>query len=99
MAPIDSEVIDTKDNSKVLNDVVAIESVIVPVNNKVKKSKAILHKIERASYFSIKRIFDIICSLLGIIALIPVAIVTCSYTENPDCCSHTENPDCFISRA
>lgn len=78
MSPIDSVVIDTKDdmNSKVLNDVVAIETVIVPVNNKVKKSKAILHKIERASYFSIKRIFDIICSLLGIIALIPVAIVT-----------------------
>ena len=48
MAPIDSAVIDTKDNSKVLNDVVAIESVIVPVNNNVKKSKAILHKIERA---------------------------------------------------
>ena len=43
MAPIDSAVIDTKDNSKVLNDVVAIESVIVPVNNNVKKSKAILH--------------------------------------------------------
>ena len=61
MSPIDSVVIDTKDdmNSKVLKDVVAIESVIVPVNNKVKKSKAILHKIERASYFSIKRIFDI----------------------------------------
>ena len=78
MAPIDSAVMDTNDNmnSKVLNDVVAIETVMIPVSNKVKKSKEILHKIERASYFSIKRIFDIICSLLGIMALIPVAIVT-----------------------
>ncbi len=75
---IDSAVIKIKDNmnSKVLNNVVASELVIEPVDKKVKKSKVILHKIERVSYFSIKRIFDIICSLLGIIALIPVAIVT-----------------------
>lgn len=41
-----------------------------------KKSKAILYKIERGSYFCIKRIFDIICSLIGILLLIPVTLVT-----------------------
>ena len=38
--PIDSEVIDTKDNSKVLNDDVAIESIIVPVKQQSKKIKS-----------------------------------------------------------
>ena len=41
-----------------------------------KKSKAVLYKIERGSYFCIKRIFDIICSLIGILLLIPVTLVT-----------------------
>ena len=41
-----------------------------------KKSKAGLYKIERGSYFCIKRIFDIICSLIGILLLIPVTLVT-----------------------
>ena len=39
-------------------------------------SKTILYKIDRVLYFSIKRIFDIFCSLFGILALILVAIVT-----------------------
>ena len=62
--------------SSALNDVVAIESVMVPVSNTTKKSKALLHKIERGLYFGIKRTFDIICSLVGVLALIPVAIAT-----------------------
>ena len=40
------------------------------------KTKAILYRIERGSYFFIKRIFDIICSLIGILLLIPVTLVT-----------------------
>ena len=39
MALIDSATIETRENmnSKVLNDVVAIETVMIPVNNKAKK--------------------------------------------------------------
>lgn len=59
-----------------LNKAVTIETVIAPINDKVKETKTFLHKIERTSYFGIKRIFDIICSLFGILVLIPVAIVT-----------------------
>ena len=40
-----------------------------------KKTKTSYLKIERVLYFSIKIIFDIFCSLLGILMLIPVAIV------------------------
>lgn len=40
------------------------------------KTKAILYKIERSSYFFIKRLFDIMCSLIGILLLIPVTLVT-----------------------
>ena len=44
--------------------------------NNNKNSKTTLYKIDRVLYLSIKRIFDIFCSLLGILILIPVAIVT-----------------------
>lgn len=47
--------------------------------NKVKYLKiddSILHKIERKTYFFIKRIFDVICALIGLLAIIPVAVVT-----------------------
>lgn len=40
------------------------------------KAKSLLQRIERTMYFSIKRLFDIVCSLLGILVLIPVAIIT-----------------------
>lgn len=38
--------------------------------------KTIFEKIERISYFAIKRFLDIVCSLIGILAIIPVAIIT-----------------------
>ena len=78
MAPVDSAVIETKNNMKstILNDVVVSESVVTPVSDETKESKTFIHKIERNSYFFIKRAFDIICSLFGILALVPVAIVT-----------------------
>lgn len=50
-----------------MNDAASIET---------KKTKTSYLKIERVLYFAIKRIFDILCSLLGILMLIPVAIVT-----------------------
>ena len=52
------------------------DDTIIQTTDEVKKSKVFFYKIERASYFFIKRIFDIICSLLGILLLIPVAVVT-----------------------
>ena len=38
--------------------------------------KTMLEKIERILYFTIKRFFDIVCSLIGILTIIPVAIIT-----------------------
>lgn len=55
----------------------AIETTVLPESIEViKKEKELLYKIKRKSYFGIKRFFDIFCSLLGILMLIPVAIVT-----------------------
>ena len=78
MALIDSATIETRENmnSKVLNDVVAIETGMIPVNNKTKKLKVLWQKTRKVLYFSVKRLFDIVCSLFGILMLIPVAIVT-----------------------
>ena len=78
MSLIDSATIETRENmnSKVLNDVVAIETVMIPVNNKTKKLKVLWQKTRKVLYFSVKRLFDIVCSLFGILMLIPVAIVT-----------------------
>lgn len=70
MAPIDSAIIEANST---------IESVLIPVSNETKKSNKFLHNIERISYFGIKRGIDIFCSLFGILALIPVAIVTKIY--------------------
>lgn len=42
----------------------------------LKTKLTLLKKIERNSYFFIKRIFDIFCSLIGLIAIIPVAVIT-----------------------
>ncbi len=61
---------------EVVDNVVAIESVMISVNYKTKEEKSFLYKFERISYFIIKRLFDIVCSLFGILMLIPVAIVT-----------------------
>ena len=61
---------------EVVDNVVAMESVVIPVNHRTKEKKLLLHKIERISYISIKRLFDIVCSLFGVLMLIPVAIVT-----------------------
>ena len=51
MAPVDSAVIETKNNMKstILNDVVVSESVVTPVSDETKESKTFIHKIERNS--------------------------------------------------
>ena len=81
MSSIDSAVIGKKNNinATVLNDVTTIGLVVVKGRKKAKGLKTILHKIERISYFGVKRMVDIICSLFGILALIPamITIKTC----------------------
>lgn len=53
------------------------ETVILPITlEDVKRVNSNLHKLERITYFGIKRIFDIICALLGLFMLIPVALAT-----------------------
>lgn len=55
-----------------MNDATSIESNVIETKN----VKSICSRISRILYFSFKRIFDIFCSLLGILILIPVAIIT-----------------------
>lgn len=60
------------------------EEVFVKANNaclsaiieKTESKTKLLYKLERKVYFFIKRIFDILCALIGILILIPVAIIT-----------------------
>lgn len=59
-------------NPNVVGDVSALE---LPTREN-DKAKSLLQRIERTMYFSIKRVFDIVCSLFGILVLIPVAIIT-----------------------
>ena len=42
----------------------------------VKKKEYTYYEVKHKLYFVIKRIFDIICSIIGIMALIPIAFVT-----------------------
>ncbi len=77
MTTIDTAVLENDNiNTVALNGSTIIKPVLTPIDSKTKKLKATLHKIERNSYFGIKRVFDVLCSLLGIMILLPVAIVT-----------------------
>lgn len=60
-------------NSHVLNESVTVDQIMIKTNN---KEKSFVYSIERHIYFGIKRLFDILCSLLGVLVMIPVAIVT-----------------------
>ena len=40
------------------------------------KKEKFIKRVERKSFFGIKRLFDILCSIIGIFALIPVALIT-----------------------
>lgn len=77
MTTIDTAVLENDNiNTVALNNPTIIKPVLTPIDSKTKKLKATLHKIERNSYFGIKRVFDVLCSLLGIMILLPVAVVT-----------------------
>ncbi len=60
-------------NSHVLNESITVDQIMIKTNN---KEKSFVYSIERHIYFGIKRLFDILCSLLGVLVMIPVAIVT-----------------------
>ena len=65
MSPVDSVVLEKHNANKLpilLDD--------------LKNESKILRKIKRIVYFSIKRVFDILCAIIGIIAMIPVAFIT-----------------------
>lgn len=80
MTPVDSAIVESENkinmNASFLNETVAIESVMLPAIREERNIKSFLRKIVKISYFSIKRIFDIMCSLFGILALIPIALIT-----------------------
>ena len=60
-------------NSHVLNESVTVDQIMIKTNN---KEKSFVYSIERHIYFGIKRLFDILCSLLGVLVMIPVVIIT-----------------------
>lgn len=85
MAPVESGVLELerkkiggKINLKVKSyEVLTKEESIAATDTKaLVNNLSMFKKIERASYFFIKRLFDIICSLIGILPIIPVAIIT-----------------------
>lgn len=78
MAPFDSATIGINNTIKtsVMNDFATMELLMIPVNTRTRKLKNIIQKIEKTTYFTVKRLFDIVCSLFGILALVPVAMVT-----------------------
>ena len=60
-------------NSHVLNESVTVDQIMIKTNN---KEKSFVYSIEMHIYFGIKRLFDILCSLLGVLVMIPVVIIT-----------------------
>lgn len=60
-----------------------IESIALEQENNDKLTKVlsiseekVAHKIKKAIYYTTKKIFDIICALIGCLMLIPVSIIT-----------------------
>lgn len=57
-------------------NIIEQEEVLLPERKlKTKKVYDIYKKVERKIYFVVKRVFDVICSLIGIMLLIPISIV------------------------
>lgn len=45
-------------------------------NLPIKSANKIVDKVKKATYFTIKRGFDIFCAIFGLLALLPVAVIT-----------------------
>lgn len=77
MMTVESTVLEMEENQKSQNEIVAIpvqENIVLPIN--LKKTESTFSRIERITYFIIKRVFDILCSIFGILMLIPISLVT-----------------------
>lgn len=77
MMTVESTVLEMEENQKSQNEIVAIpvqENVVLPIS--LKKTGSTFSRIERITYFIIKRVFDILCSIFGILMLIPISLVT-----------------------
>ena len=51
------------------------EATISLANDNVKENVNIMHKVKKMCYLFVKRLFDIIISLIGIVLLIPLTII------------------------
>ena len=65
MPPIEVETANVK-------DFIIAEETIQTIKKREKK----IHKVKRITYFATKRTFDLLCCLIGLIALLPVAVIT-----------------------
>lgn len=77
MMTVESTVLEMEENQKSQNEIIEIpvqENVVLPIN--LKKTESTFSRIERITYFIIKRVFDILCSIFGILMLIPISLVT-----------------------
>lgn len=77
MMTVKSTVLEMEENKKSQNEIIEIpvqENVVLPIN--LKKTESTFSRIERITYFIIKRVFDILCSIFGIFMLIPISLVT-----------------------
>ena len=77
MMTVKSTVLEMEENKKSQNEIIEIpvqENVVLPIN--LKKTESTFSRIERITYFIIKRVFDILCSIFGILMLIPISLVT-----------------------
>ncbi len=80
MAPVDSAILEMNETKNISND---IDEAITQESSKflitledAKKARSVFYKIRRKTYFALKRVFDIFCSLIGMLMVIPVAIIT-----------------------
>ena len=77
MMTVESTVLEMEENQKSQNEIIEIpvqENVVLPIS--LKKTESTFSRIERITYFIIKRVFDILCSIFGILMLIPISLVT-----------------------
>ena len=42
----------------------------------LEQKEKLFYRFKRKSYFVVKRIFDLMCAIIGILALLPVTIIT-----------------------
>ena len=78
------------DNKEKEEDFIKTSEIIVDVNEyeEVKKKVSALSSVRELAYLFVKRYFDIVCGLIGLVCLVPVTIILkivtiCSGDLNP----------------